>query len=180
MKRVTLVSLFTLLTFPLVAPADSASASSSTSADRVRRYLERGEKVVALAERETRTARRLQVLERALRTLDRARALRGTQSTSGERLPSDAEIDRATLHALNSIARIHLDRGALIPARDVNRRALALRTPSVQALTLHAEIHKRLLKDLFDDKGIAAIQRVRERRAAAGAPVRDRGRARRR
>jgi hypothetical protein len=105
---------------------------------------------------------RLRLLERALVSL------RNTDDATQTRID-----------ALTRIARIHLERGSVQLAKRYNSEALNQPIANLQALLLVTDIHLAEVTDIYEViEGQTAIDRIRDRRAATGAPIRDRGVAR--
>ena len=78
-------------------------------------------------------------------------------------------------------ARVYLKRGSLQRAKRFNDAALSYETVNVEALKLRVEIQKAFLVDIYEKiEGRRAIERLRNRHGTIGAPLRDRGAARRR
>ncbi|MDH3590686.1 MAG: hypothetical protein OER88_02320 [Planctomycetota bacterium] len=82
--------------------------------------------------------------------------------------------------ALNSETAIYYWRKSLSLATKRNEEALKISPKDKTALRWRAAIEKAREKDIYEDAGTTAIQRVRARRARNGVPLRNRGRARRR
>ncbi|MDJ0521395.1 MAG: hypothetical protein QNJ90_04900 [Planctomycetota bacterium] len=168
-----------VLSLALAVPAFGAEATSPHH-NRAEKYLRAGTQVLARAAKVDDTSSRLSLAKRALTSLHRAKAIQHVHlnGTAGD---LKASIETALIRALNVKARAYLDRGALKRAKLVNQAALAFTTPNMAALKLRSDIAKAEATDLYEAvNGRVGIDRVRERRSQAGAPVRERGLSRRR
>lgn len=172
-------SLLFLLTVAGV-PAQAASGGSAVRDHRVHQCLCLGLKLLAAARKETTVSRKLVLLDRALDTLHRARGLRRLQGEDEKHAALDLSLERALIKTLNAKTRVFLERGSLPRARRANRAALGYSIADTEALNLRNEIDEAAALDLFEKfEGEVGTERLRGNRDAAGAPVRDRGAARR-
>jgi hypothetical protein len=168
MRRLAMVG---LLAATIAAEGDRAAA-------RAEAHLKRGREAVARLAEAKSNAQKLHALERARHFLERAEAIAAKDAVP-EHLR--AEIRADLVGVLIRTAAVHYERKSLRRARETVTRALKLDPLNAKAKALLAAIHRAEEEDIFDSvDGIVGIDRVRARRLAVGAPLRDRGRARRR
>jgi hypothetical protein len=154
-----------------VAMPDSAAERARKSADA---HLEKGRKVLAEVAKQKTNAARLQTLDRALYFLRRSRTL--ATAHQGEAIESlRANVARDLSRALLDQAEIYYVRKSLSLAEKRVKEALAIDPKDRRAHGLTERIDHAKKTDIYDGLGTAAIQRIRDRRAATGLPLRDRG-----
>jgi len=78
------------------------------------------------------------------------------------------EIDPGNKNALFNLARVEVDRDALVPARDLLRRAVELNPDDTEALTLLASVAERLGDD---DDALSNYERLRDAGSAPAEPL---------
>ena len=177
MRRLVILSPFLVLL--MAAPLALASEDTTRTDVAVREHLRMGLQGVTAACKQLSPARKLAVADRALFSLHRARALQLLRAKPNKAL--ERTIESGLIAALNVKTRVYLVRGSLPKAKRLNEAALAYETVSVTALKLRVEIQKAILVDVYERiDGRHGIDRLRERHDAIGAPLRDRGAARRR
>ena len=142
--------------------------------------LKRGTRALADADLTSAVSRKLVLLEHGLIHLRRARATLRVNAPKILR-SLDRQIERALIRGLSTKARIYLERGSLRRAQRAVRAAMAYSIADLETLKLHAAIHRALMTDVYETiQGQRAIERLRDRHEELGAPLRDRGAARRR
>jgi hypothetical protein len=162
----------------VTAAATIAVAMPDTAAERARKsataHLEKGRELLADVAKLDTNAARLQSLDRALYFLRRSRTL--LTGREGEAFDSlRADVSRDLVRALLDQAEIYYVRKSLSLAQKRAKEALAIDSEERRALELTKRIDTAKNTDIYEGKGTVAIQRIRERRAAAGLPLRDRG-----
>ncbi len=178
MRHLALLSL--IIALLLAAPLAHAASKHDRNAVAVRAHLRAGLQGLVSVCKQTSPARKLDVTDRALTRLHRAHALHRLSAASTERALRRT-IESGIIAALNLKTRVHLERGSIERARRLNDAALSYPTVSVTALKLRIEIKKALLVDIYERiDGRCGIDRLRTRHDDIGAPIRDRGAARRR
>ena len=142
--------------------------------------LERGREQMATATTLKTNARRIDTLDRALYFLRRARAVT-LPSTDSAVIEVRKDVESNLVQALDSQAQIYYSRSSYSLAKKRLEESLAIDPQDSQAQRLSEMIKDAESEDIYDKiQGRAAIDRIRERRAAAGMPLRDRGIANRR
>ncbi len=168
-----------LVVLAAAAPAETTGKAARDFA-RTQAHLEKGRMTLAKLEEAVSDAPRLQILDRALYFLRRARAL-AIANAEPEFRAVEAEITPLLVDTLNRQTAIYYGRKSLPLAKKRNAEALALAPKDKPALALAAAIEKADKEDIYESvTGLVAIDRVRARRLAMGVPLRDRGLARRR
>lgn len=158
-----------------------ASAESQQRKDRVRTLVDRSHALHQELKKTASPTRKLSLLDRELDLLRRANGIVRVYEAADKYGSLAQTIERRLIAALNAKTRIYIKRGALPQAVKANRAALSYRMTSVEALQLRHVLSSIASKDLFEEyEGQASIRRLRDRRAAGGSAVRDRGLARRR
>jgi hypothetical protein len=159
----------------------AAAVAADVPADRTlalaKAYLKRGQEAADSAREAKSTGQRLHALTRADFFLSRADQLAAKTDDLG--LQSRARV--SLVDARVRKAAVLYERKSLPQAKETVLSALKLDPENAAAKALLAAIEKAEEDDLFDSvDGLVAIDRVKARRLAAGAPLRDRGAARRR
>lgn len=173
-----------LLGSALVLAAAAFAPAAETQADRdlktVTNQLARAERIVSRAPSYERKAAQLYAYDQAAALFIAAR--RGAAHWSGpafEAVWDDA--GTGLVRAYVAQAEIYFDRGSLTSARRQNEAALAIDATDGRARNLKVMIEAAEETDIWDkNNGGVAIDRISERRAAAGLPLRERGAATRR
>ena len=163
----------------VLAAAASATAVTETQADRdlktVTKQLEKAEGILNRAGRYERKAAQLYAYDQAAVLFTSAR--RGAARWSGpafESVWNDA--GSGLVRAYDAQTEIYFDRGSLTQAKRLNESALAIDATDFRARNLKVMIEDMERTDILDkDVGQVALDRIRQRRADAGMPLRDRG-----
>jgi hypothetical protein len=174
MKRTTLLSACVV-----AASAAAASAAPSTENDRIFRLattrLEQGEHEMSRVRTFTTSTAKLQALDRAIVRLNQAR----TVAWSGDGPTFDALREFSyydLVRAYDDEAQIYFERKSLSLARDRTNQALSLDPTDARALNLDVMVRAAAETDIYDaNNGATQVNRIRDRRAAMGLPLRDRG-----
>jgi Tfp pilus assembly protein PilF len=174
MKRTTLLG-----TCVAAALAAATNADPPTENERLFRLastrLEQGEHEMSRARAFTTDSAKLQAYDRAIARLRQAR----TAAWSGHDATFDALREYSyhdLVRAYDAQAEIYFARKSLSLARERNIQALSLDPTDARALNLDVMIRAAEAADIYDvDQGAQAVNRIRDRRAAAGLPLRDRG-----
>jgi hypothetical protein len=161
-----------------------ATAMTAPAQDRETRLmeaqLERGHNELSRVADLTSNAARLQTLDRAIVWLRGARAI-ASRRAGREYFEARRQAESDLVEALVDESSVYLDRKSLPLARKRAREALDVTPYDPRAIGMLAQIDRAERTDIYDaSTGNVAIQRIRERRAAAGLPLRDRGVANRR
>ncbi len=153
---------------------------------RANKYLKQGERIVDSAKKVDRDAERIRVLRRSRWYFRRSRTLAGDALARADVtlrtriLKTQRAATRALVGVLDDEAAYLIGRGSYAGARKRLAEALKLIPghPRSRGLLRLAEDAESV--DIYErNDGTAAIRRIRARRAAIGAPLRNRGRARR-
>ncbi len=167
---VSVVTLSALATLALAVPDESAKRSLAIATAN----LEKGDVLLAEVSALKTNASRLATLDRALYFLRRARKVAVAGEPQFERIRGDAS--RSVVRALGDEAEIYYQRKSLSLAQKRAAEALAIDPADSRARNLIGRIEAAKSTDIHsNDMGSTAIGRIRERRAAAGIPLRDRG-----
>jgi len=159
--------------------ASSSGWTQDTAAERLLKdatvHLQKGEHELDRERRFVTPAGRLEVLGRAIRFLRQAQL--ETDKGTGEMFESvRVDVRRDLVRALDRQAAIFFERRSLTNAKDSTAAALELDPQDSWALNLSAMIQDAESTDIYEKyQGTAAVTRIRERRAASGLPLRDRG-----
>jgi len=141
---------------------------------------EKGRKELARVAEATTRSRKLYALDRAATFLRRARTT-ALKSDAPPYLHLRANVDEALVDALNGQTEIYIARSSLRQAEKRNTEALSIAPRDLQARIYTDLITEAKSSDLWTDyQGTIAIERIRDRRADFGLPIRDRGVSRRR
>lgn len=160
-----------------LAAAVAADAPPDRTLALAQAYLKRGLDAVEAANVAKTAGQRLLALTRADFLLGRADGL--AEKTGDLGLQSRARV--ALIDARIRKAAAYYERKSLPSAKETVLEALALDPSNVKGKALLDAIKRALEEDIFDSvDGVVGIDRVKARRLAAGAPLRDRGLARRR
>src|SRR5262245_36266437 len=168
-----------ILASALVLAAAAFAPAAETQAERdlksVTNQLAKAERILGRAPSYERTAAQLYAYDQAVVLLTNAR--RTAAHWSGPAFESvwdDAAY--ALVRAYDAQTQIYLDRGSLPSARKQNEAALAVDPLDVRARNLKVMIEAAEYTDiLYKNTGGVALDRIVERRAAAGMPLRERG-----
>lgn len=157
--------------------AVATAAEPDRSLARAQAYAKRGTEALEAAHRAKTTGQRLQALERAGFFLRRADGLAAKTPDLG----LQSRVRTSLVEAVVQAGGAYYERKSLPRAKQSAEEALKLDPKNPKATALLAAIEKAEEEDIFESvDGVVAIDRVRARRLAAGAPLRDRGLARRR
>jgi tetratricopeptide (TPR) repeat protein len=155
----------------------AAPAEPDRNVARAQAHLKRGREALDGAGAAKTTGQRLHALERAAYFLGRADEFAGKAADA----KLQAEIRTLLVEALVRKAAAYYERKSLPRARETVLRALAIDPQDAKGKALLAAVKKAEDEDIFESvDGLVGIDRVKARRLAAGAPLRDRGLARRR
>jgi len=136
---------------------------------------EKGHELLGSVFNEKTNAARLQLLDRAVYFLRSARSTASKQSPD-LMAPLSGKVDDDLVSALDNEAEIYYVRKSLNLAKKRATEALSIQPGESRAAGLLRRIREAESTDVYEgSNGIAAIQRIRDRRAAAGIPLRDRG-----
>lgn len=161
----------------LVAAVASADAAQDRTLALAKAYAKRGADAADAARAAKTTGQRLHAFRRAEFLLRRANDLAAKTPDLG--LQSRVHVSLVETNI--QMAGAYYERKSLPSARRSVEAALKLDPDSVKARALLAAIERAEDEDIFDSvDGVVAIDRVKARRLAAGAPLRDRGRSRER
>src|SRR5262252_3288077 len=174
MKRTTLLG-------ACVVAASAAAAFAAPSTENARIFklastrLEQGEHEMTRARAFTTSSAKLQALDRAIVRLSQAR----TAAWTGDGPTFDA-LREFSFHdlvrAYETEAEIYFERKSLPLAQERNTQALSLDPTDSRALNLDVMIRAAKEQDIYDvNNGATQVDRIRDRRAAMGLPLRDRG-----
>lgn len=162
----------------LLAVSSFASATPDPAAERrlasATISLEKGDRLLGEATKVKTNAGRLNALDRSLYFLRRARTL----APAGESRFATVRTSASTsvVQALGDQAEIYYQRKSLSLATKRVDEILAIDANDPRARNLAGMIASAKSTDVYaGGVGTVAIQRIRERRAAAGIPLRDRG-----
>jgi len=164
----------------LCAAAGSATwAAADDTTDRTMKLMEanlgKGQELLSEARKEKTNGAKLDALDRALYFLRRAHST----SPKGEADASAVlrrDVDATLVRALDDQAEIYYARKSLSLAKKRDQEALAIDRQDARARVLADLIYQAESTDIFTAyQGTIAIQRIRDRRAAVGIPLRDRG-----
>jgi hypothetical protein len=163
----------------LVLAAAAYAPAAETQADRdlntVTNQLARAERIMTRASAYDRKAAQLYAYDQAAQMFIGAR--RTAAHWSGPAFESVWD-DAGTglVRAYDAQAEIYYYRGSLPSARRLNQAALEIDAQDARARNLSVMIQAAEETDIFDKvQGTVAVDRIVERRAAAGMPLRDRG-----
>ena len=163
----------------VAAMAAATSAAPPTKTDQQLKLastrLEQGEREMSKARASKTTAGKLQAWDRAITRLREAR----TASWQGTGA-SFEEIQKYSyaglVRSLTAQAEIYFERKSLPLAKKRNNEALSLDPSDARAQNLAVMITAAEEEDIYDvHQGAGVVNRIRDRRAAAGLPLRDRG-----
>ena len=172
----------TLMVFVLLL-AGPARADLDKAGERVLKnvqaHLTKGQEQLDKEAKQKRNSLKLRTLDRALYFYGRAEKLADKRSEAEFEAPKTSARAKR-VEALNRQSRIYFERKSLEKAEDKAKAVLEIDKNNALAKATLALIQKERDEDIFDDLGNTAIDRVKARRRAAGIPIRDRGRARRR
>ena len=161
------------------AAAAFAPAFADTQTDRdlktVTNQLERAERILSRAPQYDRTAAQLYAYDQAATLFTSARRTAARwASPAFKSVWNDAAYGLVTAYV--GQATIYFDRGSLESAKKHNDAALAIDPTDGRARNLSVMIEEAEEMDFFDKtQGQVAIDRIRNRRAGLGMPLRDRG-----
>src|SRR5262245_3407902 len=168
-----------LLGSALVLAAAAFATAAETQADRdlksVTNQIAKAERILVRAPAYERKAAQLYAYDQAVVLLTNARrtAARWSGAAFGSAWDDAAY---SLVRAYDEQTQIYLDRGSLPSARKHNEAALAVDPLDVRARNLKAMITAAEETDILDkNTGGVAIDRIVERRQAAGMPLRERG-----
>lgn len=172
----TLLAFVLLLAGPARADLDEAGQKALRN---VEAHLTRGQEQLDKESKQDANAAKLRTLDRALYFYERAEKLAGDRDETEFDAP-ETKARTKRVEALNRQARIHFERKSLDRAEEKAKAVLELDKDNALAKATLELIRKERDEDVFDELGNTAIDRIKARRRAAGIPLRDRGRARRR
>jgi len=154
----------------------AAGAEPDRTTARAEAHLKRGQQALDAA-KAAKGAGRFHAFGRAVYFLGQSNEL-ATKAGNAKLL---GEARKGLVDALIGRGAAYYERKSLPSAKADVLRALQLDPKSARAQALLAAIRKAEDEDIFESvEGVVGIDRVRERRLAAGVPLRDRGVARRR
>jgi len=175
----TLVRATAALVLCAAAGSVTWAAADDTTTDRTMKLvaanLEKGQELLNQARKEKTNGAKLDALDRALYFLRRAHSTtpKGEADASGV---LRRDVDATLVRALDDQAEIYYARKSLSLAKKRDQEALAIDRQDARARVLADLIYQVESTDIFTAyQGTIAIQRIRDRRAAVGMPLRDRG-----
>lgn len=162
----------------------AAWSAPDTAADRAMKRatadLEKGDEQLSKVSKLKSNAEKLQVLDRALYFLRKAHGV-VPQGEEEAVVTLRARVAKSLVRALDDAAEIYYVRKSLTLAQKRNEEARAINSQDPRAHTLSEKIAEAKETDIYElITGETAIQRIRDRRAQMGLPLRDRGPATRR
>jgi len=171
MRRTTLFAVLALFSLGSFAQSDAAQ-------DRAMRLVaaqyQKGHDELAKVQSINSNTGRLHTLDRAIFFLRSAR--KGVSKNAPDAI-SDIRrnVDLDLANALNDQSEIYYTRKSLPLAEKRATEALAVIPGNARAAMMLRRIETAKERDIYDDLGTVAVRRIRDRRAAAGLPLRDRG-----